>query len=61
MPNEGTDSDRIAEAPPAAQETRERRPPWALVSRGWLALMLLLLAWVAVYLIWHGVAFIVQL
>jgi len=41
---------------PSMSEGRERAAPfWARIPRGWIILVLFILAWVAVYLIWNGV------
>ena len=49
-----TDTEPTAKAQPVARESGEGRPPRALVSKGWIAVTLVLLAWIAAFLLWNG-------
>ena len=49
---------------PATRLPQEREPAapfWARVPRGWIVLLLFVLAWGGIYLIWNGVKLVLHL
>ncbi|RYE09980.1 MAG: hypothetical protein EOP22_06925 [Hyphomicrobiales bacterium] len=48
----------IAPAHLASDDARANGSWWSRVPRGWIFLLLFVLSWLAVFLIWNGVAFV---
>jgi hypothetical protein len=48
------ETSKPAPATPMSESREPAAPFWARIPRGWIILVLFVLAWVAVYLIWNG-------
>jgi hypothetical protein len=56
--------DDTSKPAPAVQlsESRERVAPfWARIPRGWIIVVLFLLAWLGIFLIWNGLRLLAHL
>jgi hypothetical protein len=49
------ETSKPAPATPMSDGHEPTAPFWARIPRGWIILVLFVLAWVAVYLIWNGI------
>jgi hypothetical protein len=48
------ETSKPASATPLSDDRRPAAPFWVRIPRGWIILVLFVLAWGAVYLIWNG-------